>query len=156
MTGFAAPYALTVLDIPGADRPSAALVLNLGLPVQMPPTQELFGLLGRIGWVPLPAPMLMGARPDPPPIATLHICESGLRLRTHTELNDGVLHVDAGRPPDPPEGWWQAVDRGGHQCLVLLVDVINLRRMRTPVRRLAAATRRGTVLMGSATVHTDH
>ncbi len=77
------------------------------------------------------------------------------RLRTRTEVNDGVLTADADGPPDLPAGWCGAVGQQGGCCAVIVVDVIDVDRRRKLLKDVDSAAERGAVLTGRAAVIED-
>ena len=90
-----------------------------------------------------------------PVVAELTIGSWGMRLRTRTEVNDGVLTADADGPPELPAGWCRAVGQQGGHCAVIVVDVIDVDRRRKLLKDVDSAAERGAVLTGRAAVIED-
>ena len=144
---------LRLLNLHGCAEPVAALIVNLGVPRQMPAMQRFIDSMVGIGWALTTAPPSVSAVNARTIVATVNFTATGMLLYTHTDVNDGLLADDQGDgSPAPPTGWWDAVHRAGDSCLVVMVDVIDLHRPRKVRHALRGASSQGTVLVGAATV----
>lgn len=128
------------------------MLMSLGAPRQDPGMEQLFRLLLDIGWVLAGAPLTVPTMVTEVPVATLDIAATAIQLRTQTEVNNGILLDLRDVPSEVPVGWWEAAERAGHCCTVILVDVLRLRRGSKMKRHLDGSARMGAVLIGSAAV----
>ncbi len=133
------------------------MVVSVGVPRVVPPAGRLYELMLDIGWQLAAAPVSewVSAVFAAPVVAELTIGSWGMRLRTRTEVNDGVLTADADGPPELPAGWCRAVGQQGGHCAVIVVDVIDVDRRRKLLKDVDSAAERGAVLTGRAAVIQD-
>jgi len=151
------PHAFHCLVTGRSARLVPALVVSVGVPRVVPPAGRLYELMLDIGWE-LAAPPVSEsvlAVFAAPVVAELTFWRWGMRLRTRTEVNDGVLTADADGPPDLPAGWCSAVGQQGGCCAVIVVDVIDVDRRRKLLKDVDSAAERGAVLTGRAAVIED-
>jgi hypothetical protein len=95
------------------------LILSLGAPSQIPGMEQFFRLMLDIGWTLAQAPVAVPMKTAQEPVATLNITAAGIQLRTHTEVNGGILlDLDDGAS-QVPAGWWEATERSGHCCTII-------------------------------------
>ena len=144
-------HALTLFlsEETGASVP--ALIVSLGATRNQPLVGHFIDLMVQIGWQPAEAPVSIPAAFDETPVAELTFGADGMRLRTDTTINSGTIAEDRGGFPRPPEGWWEALEREQGQCVVVLVDKLDLRG-EDLLTQLDVAARRDGVLTGRATV----
>lgn len=114
--------------------------------------EQLFRLLLDIGWVLASAPLSVPTKVAEVTVANLDITSTAIQLRTHTQVNNGMLLDLHDVPSEVPAGWRDAAERAGHCCTVILVDVLRLRRGSKMKRHLNGSARDGAVLIGSAAV----
>jgi len=124
------------------------------VPRVVPPAGRLYELMLDIGWQLAAAPVSewVSAVFAAPVVAELTFGRWGMRLRTRTEVNDGVLTADA---DGPPAGWCSAVGQQGGCCAVIVVDVIDVDRRQKLLKDVDSAAERGAVLTGRAAVIED-
>lgn len=146
-------YSLRLLKLHGCAEPVAALIVDLGVPRQMPAMQRFIDSMVGIGWALTAAPLSVSAVNARTIVATVNFTATGMQLRTDTDVNDGILADDlVDGSPALPTGWWDAVHRAGDSCVVVMVDVIDLHRPRKVRHALRRASSQGTVLVGAAAV----
>jgi hypothetical protein len=148
-------HLLQLLTLNGSSVPVPTLLMSLGAPRRDPGMEQLFRLLLDLGWVLAAAPLTVPTTVTEVLVATLNIAATAIRLRTQTEVNNGMLLDLRDVPSEVPAGWWDAAERAGQCCTVILVDVLRLRRGSKMKRHLDGSARMGTVLIGGTAVTGD-